>query len=614
MVFMINKRTSLSFLLAFLSLISINGMVKVAGQVSNLSNSIFSIFMYICLVVFFNFQWKLTKTRHMSVISIVFAFVFSFFMISGTNIMSFDSTLLNDWKQWIKIIFGIPIFSALLNTLFLWLIPLLSKVKMSARVESFLVKLFNIKYRFVFFWIIIFIAWVPGLIASYPGIYGYDSVYQIAYFLSGKIILHHPLIHTYLLGELVVNLGNILGSRELGLFVYSLIQMGILSFSFAITMEYFSKKKLPVYLKFFSLLLFMFFPVNAIMAFSSTKDVIYSATFLLVEILLFKLVEKENLIYNRRFIFLYTVAVFFNIIFRSQGVYVFIFSSVITLIIMHKQWKRIVLLSLLPLILFSIYSGPITSMLHGIKEDSTHEMMSVPVMQLSRAIVNNKKELTKKDVSNIKKYIPDFNYYTTYEGISDSMKNTFNSKLFKKDPFNFTDLWISVGLKEPLTFVDAFARLTVGLWYPDVNYRDTEAYHPYWEYNSTKQNIEKTFYIVGRKTPKAMEWLANIYSKITYGNSYQKIPVVSMFFSSGIYTWVMLIFLAWSLYFRLYKFIIPVALVFALWLTLLLGPVVLYRYVFPIAVTVPLLLFKMIEIESIDNLKYKNTLRRKRIG
>lgn len=37
-----------------------------------------------------------------------------------------------------------------------------------------------------------------------------------------------------------------------------------------------------------------------------------------------------------------------------------------------------------------------------------------------------------------------------------------------------------------------------------------------------------------------------------------------------------------------FKSLYPLSFVFALWLTLLLGPVVLYRYVFPIAIALPI--------------------------
>jgi hypothetical protein len=276
-------------------------------------------------------------------------------------------------------------------------------------------------------------------------------------------------------------------------------------------------------------------------------------------------------------------------IFRSQGVYVFIFSAIFGLVCLRKYWKRMLIIIIAPLLLYMVYSGPITSVLNGEKFDSIHEMLSVPCVQLSRAAYYDRSELTTSEKKQVKQYIPDYTTIKATPAISDSMKNTFNTPLFRKNPSRFITLWAKIGMKKPLTYVDAFARITIGLWYPDMNYRDPQAWHPYWEYTSTQQNSKGTYYIVGRKTPKGMEWLAHIYSKLTYNNSYQKVPVLSLLFSSGFYAWVMFYYIAWCIYKKRYQYLYPAAVVFGLWLTLVLGPVVLYRYVFPIAVVLPLL-------------------------
>ena len=136
------------------------------------------------------------------------------------------------------------------------------------------------------------------------------------------------------------------------------------------------------------------------------------------------------------------------------------------------------------------------------------------------------------------------------------------------------------------------------LWYPDMNYRDPGAYHPYWEYISTQQNAQGAFFIVERTPPSGMEWLSNFYDTLTYKNSYQKIPVISMLFSSGFMIWIVFLYIAWCLYQRKYRYLVPAGFLVALWLTLLLGPVVLYRYVYPIVMSVPLLISFVLTEES----------------
>ena len=241
------------------------------------------------------------------------------------------------------------------------------------------------------------------------------------------------------------------------------------------------------------------------------------------------------------------------------------------------------------LVLYGVYSGPITALLGGQKANSLQEMMSVPCMQLSRAMLYCADDLTPQEKQMIAEYIPGYEAYLNSPGISDSMKNSFDSGRFSENPFEFIKLWAGVGLKCPLTYIDAFARLTIGLWYPDMNYRDYGAYHPYWDYDSAKQDANGSFIIVDRYTPEAFQGLADFYSELTYENPYQNIPVVSMLFSSGLTVWLCLLYFAWCLYGKHYRHLPICAFILGLWLTLLLGPVVVYRYVYPLVVVIPLL-------------------------
>ena len=81
------------------------------------------------------------------------------------------------------------------------------------------------------------------------------------------------------------------------------------------------------------------------------------------------------------------------------------------------------------------------------KANSIQEMMSVPCMQLAKAAIDNEEELTDAEMEKIEDYIPDYTVYYDLVGISDPLKNTFNSDLFKEEPLDFIRLWLSVGRK-----------------------------------------------------------------------------------------------------------------------------------------------------------------------
>ena len=73
-----------------------------------------------------------------------------------------------------------------------------------------------------------------------------------------------------------------------------------------------------------------------------------------------------------------------------------------------------------------------------------------------------------------------------------------------------------------------------------------------------------------------------------------------MLFSSGFMCWILLGYFAYYFYMRQRKYLFPAFFVLLLWGTMLLGPVVLYRYVYPIAITTPLLITSALTMREAD--------------
>ena len=79
--------------------------------------------------------------------------------------------------------------------------------------------------------------------------------------------------------------------------------------------------------------------------------------------------------------------------------------------------------------------------------------------------------------------IPDYKSYSSR--ISVSTKGTFNTEEMEKNKIGFLKLWLSVGLKCPVTYVDAFLSNNIGFWYTDMMYPDPSAFHAYIEWENT---------------------------------------------------------------------------------------------------------------------------------
>ena len=178
-------------------------------------------------------------------------------------------------------------------------------------------------------------------------------------------------------------------------------------------------------------------------------------------------------------------------------------------------------------------------------------------------------------------------------GIADPYKNYSNAGKFIDHPVQFTKMWLNIGRKHTVDYIDAWGRLTIGLWYCDMNYRDPEAWHPYWEYDMSTGDSEEYIFLE-RNTPSGFQWLSDWYRNLTYENTYQKVPVLSVLFSSGTTFWVMVIFAGWCICYKRYKYLLVAVFPFVYWLTMLLGPVVLFRYVYILALDAVLMIAIMI--------------------
>ena len=514
-------------ILTFIITYGVGYMLKGAVNLYTITNSVFSVPLF-ALIGVLVWKTRIYSPRFWKCVLPVSIF-FAMSLVIGSNILTTGFSRINHGSTWAAIVSGTLFWEYMANFLAAKIKPLTAFVNYEP------VFLINIKthlksHYFLKCWSLILLAWIPVWIATYPGIYGYDSIYQVMDYAKGTINTHHPWIHTYILGFCIYTVGNYLGNIKYGMAIYCVGQMVILSGCFAFIMALLRKIPIPGYLEMIILAYFMFMPTNPLMAISSTKDIPFAAFFIILWgcCIVF---AKNGGIGSLRGWMIAFVMIVLCFIFRNNGIYVVI-GTLLSGIILFK-WKnkfKFLILLIISTLAFGLYTGPLRNWAGVEKEpNGIREAMSIPCVQLSRVATYNKK-VTTEEIKEIKKYIPAYYTYSkNQQGISDIMKNSFNYKLFMKKPGEFALLWGKLGLKYPVTYFDAAARLSIGLWYPDMNERDSQAYHPYWEYDPDS-NIDRSKWIfVERANPAWTNSIANFYRHLTYQNSYQRYPLVRQY-------------------------------------------------------------------------------------
>lgn len=575
-----NLKNIIPFVLSFISTLGINGLITITSE--QVTNNSFVYFIFFALFLFTFSKIKILKKGY-TVFSIIFSVFLSLVLIIGSQ-LEFYSEIIWSFATLIKIIaLSVSIFP--LNYL---LLKYVDKFKIQ--------KSDNINYKKIFvitFLIILFFNFLVFL-ALYPGEYGYDAGFQIMEILEKdvQITSHFSLLFSFILAK-VVNLGKVLfGSYQVGFGIYCFLQMTFLSYV-ATKITVFCVKRIPNKIIYFiNVLFFSFFPLYTLMSISAAQDSVFAGLFCLIILNVIELIENKDYWKNKLKPISLGILIFLLCLIRNNGFYCILIS--IPFIFLSCKNKKVVvlLIFIIPLFAYKIYSGPVFNILGVTKTDTFREMLSIPSQQFARVYNYNLKVFSKEELKQLKKFYPqidDFKYYTYRQSIADPTKSVLNNKYVKSNLKDYISLWTSNGVKDPENYVEAFLLNSLGFWYPNKNYNDDRMYHPYIKIEMMDAAKWNPRYVQIKRESKFP-----IYEKIlniTIGkNAWKRIPIISTIFTTGTYFIIFIFLFLLTILRRNFKYMLPISIILGLYATLFLSPVALFRYCFPIIMVSPLMI------------------------
>ncbi|MFV0364550.1 MAG: DUF6020 family protein [Suipraeoptans sp.] len=578
----------INVIMAIFSLIatmSLDQVLKTSDSGRDLSVSVLMIVVSVGIFLLIKAFWKI-KNRRLVIISAVFGFLFSVAMVFGKQLYNDDTIAFLRPSTYFGIL-GFSIIAVSATGLCMYYFDSWVDKLRGTYIESVCMKATSNEKRFlIIVYILIIAVWGIGLMASYPGVFAYDSIYQIQYIESGPVTSHHPVLHTYILGGLVKLGESVFGSAEIGGCIYSLIQMTIMAGIFTYMIKR-MKGLLPDVVRIIVAICFAVIPYNIILSFAATKDTLFAGVIFLVFIRTYDLVQnKEKFFKSKRSMTSYILLVFLMCALKNNGIYSFMVLAVILVLLIGKGYRvKSLIISCAVILIWNVYTGPIYGLI-GVESSYSLETINVPAQQLSRAMNHAPENISDEDKQLIEEYVPDWRGYVPR--ISDNTKNTFNKTLYESDKAEFIKLWIRIGLDNPGIYIDAWASLSIGYWYTDMIYPDPGTYFPYLDYYNTDVSVvpnSQMYKQIGRATlfPKLSERFEYFVNNV----SEQNIPLYSLLFSPGIMFWIICFAIVKLIYERRYRLLIPLALLLGLWLTLILAPAMLFRYAYPLVIATP---------------------------
>ena len=506
---------------------------------------------------------------------LVYSIIFSILEVIGYNLDKYDTAKLNYISTYLyTILFSIILFIILF---------LLSKIKFKGIKSNLIDNLFNNKY---IIFILIILAWLIPLISMYPGNFAYDAGTQLRMVKFNVLTKYHPVMHTMFLYIPIVILGNLFKSYDIGLLIHSIIQMIIMALIFTYTLRYLYKKKFNSIILLIFLLIYMFLPTHSVFSISTTKDVIFSGLFNLVFIFIYELsTNTEEFLSKKKNIIITIILLFLLFSFRNNMIYAFIVFIPFILIVLRKYFKKVLVICISSLLLFGVYDITL-SKVFKINNGPRIEMFNSIVQQIAR--VYNKENISSKDKKEIEKLYLNNSLSKYNSHMTDPVKDNFNSEELLNNKSKYLKLYIKLGTKYPLTYIDSVLNTSYGYVYlneklPQIG---TKSYMGVQCLNTDNDTF------MGSDDCKTNK-VRDIYYDLLENASYQKIPILNILMNMAVYSLILIFVICYLIHKKDYKKLLPILLISIYLLTNVLAPVALTRYMYPLFTLIPLIIFCM---------------------
>ena len=598
-------------LMSYLTLLALNVDVLAikelvdSGKISVLTPTCANTGLFIALIIFIFLYVMYLKYNKKSNWQInVLSILFTIFMIFGKSYLEVHNTSLvfGHYALFIlAVLMAIGyffLFRFCLSNLFYYL----DKYKNTNSNKKFMK--FLKSHPFLVSLIVILICWLPYIIAFYPTILSPDPSYQIKQFFgirtkyadyailideSMQITNHHPVIHTLLLGG-CLKLGTIIGNDNLGLFIYSIIQISILSCTLAYTIKYMIKNmNISNKVSLIFLLIYSLVPIFPFYAMSAVKDVIFSSFVILYVIMLHRIIKNDGNNFKIVHYIMMFVLMVLVVLFRNNGIYLIMLSMPVLIFMVRKKWIPYTLLFIAILGFNTCYNDVILPYFK-ITPGSVREMLSIPFQQTARYVKYHSDDLNDEEIIIIDKVLGYDNLAERYNPeLADPVKNKFNKYTTSEELKEYFGVWFNGLMKHPVTYIDATVENVYGYFYPE-----KQNWYIYSKYDTRilKDGFNYSF--------NSLDGLRNIL--IAYGSAFSRIPVVGLMVNIAFNTWLVFILFMYTWYKKDYKKLVIYFPALISILVCIASPANTYfRYVLPYIFSMPMMIACILEAKDKKN-------------
>ena len=312
---------------------------------------------------------------------------------------------------------------------------------------------------------LLFVCWLPYILALAPGNLFEDSLDSIGQMLSHghPVSNHHPMFYTLMIG-VFLKIGNLVfHDFNAGVLLFSLTQTALMILCVTGEMVYLLRRGAPKPFVLLSLAWFAFTPVFPAYALTMWKDVPYSCALLLLSLLMAELSCGRDFRGWQTVLFLVFTAVMMT---RNNGLYTVLAAGSGAWLIC-RRFRRGIMASLLAAVLFYSAISAVAVRIWNITEDFA-ESVGIPLQQLGYTI-NDGGSFSEEDKEYLFRLCPEEVWNYAYRPMLDDplkWNPRFDIMFLHETKAQFFTVWLHGLIRNPIRYLRAYLLSTYGFWSP----------------------------------------------------------------------------------------------------------------------------------------------------
>lgn len=421
-------------------------------------------------------------------------------------------------------------------------------------------------------------------LCDYPGTLSTDSINQISQILSNSYSNHHPFYHTMII-KIFISVGmKLFHSLTAGIALYSVFSVIFMSSCFSLVIVTLYQMRIAYRWIVLCLIWYVIMPYHILFSFTMWKDVIFGGMLVILITALFRIICDIGKNNHINYILL-VIGCLGECLLRSNGWTAFLMTTIVFVLVFRKSHKKITRIFFIVLITSYILKHPVLAAL-GVKQPDFIESLSIPAQQISR-VVTDCGELTKEQYDLLQQIISVERIPKIYnERISDPIKNAVrdknNQSYLEHHKTEYLKLWIELGLKHPVKYIESFIDQTCGYWNGGYSY---DIFASGIVVND--MGISKIVY------SNILDMVKNMYLWC-----FLYIPVLQIFTSIGFHVWLTIGLGAIAIINRKKEAFLSVPIIAIIFTLLIATPVYCeFRYAYSVFTSIPIIFFAVLHNE-----------------